>query len=194
MLLTARGTRSTLILLPDPQRWQLGFWSFCILFKLSQRCMHAVVFSPCHFLGCWGRNLSRGKHCSKRSQAPGLSLTPFHCYAMRLSQLSYDSGYMGGLHFHYGNRGTLRLRVVWHICWWPLWWLRTESELEPRPPNFLSWVCFISASFSSDSSSFEVHSLSLEGAVQAQLTTLGWENVCSDGGKAWAPASLKEQG
>ena len=42
----------TLILLPAPQKWQLGFWSFCILLfiNLPQPCMHTVISSPLEFL------------------------------------------------------------------------------------------------------------------------------------------------
>ena len=32
---------------PTPQKWQLGFWSFCILlFIMPQQCMQAVIFNP----------------------------------------------------------------------------------------------------------------------------------------------------
>ena len=80
VVLSARGLRRTLLLLPAPQKWQLGFWSFCILlFIICPKCACTQLFLvPYIFFVfcCLRRRLSRCKHCSKGSQVPGFRSQP----------------------------------------------------------------------------------------------------------------------
>lgn len=47
VVLCAQCMHSTLNLLPAPQKYHLGFWSFYILFIICPHlCMHAVIFNP----------------------------------------------------------------------------------------------------------------------------------------------------
>ena len=66
--------RRTLLLLGVPQKWQLGFLSFCILLFITcpnLTCMQLfLVLSSFFVFYCWSRHLSRCKHCSKGSQVP----------------------------------------------------------------------------------------------------------------------------
>ena len=79
---SAGGTCSTLLLLPALQKWQLGFWSFRILFSvICTYCACTQLFSlPYRFFifYCLRKRLSWGKHCSKGSQVPGPSLYQCH--------------------------------------------------------------------------------------------------------------------
>ena len=69
----------TLFLLPPLQKWQLGFWSFCILLSIicpNCACMQLFLVPHSFFVFCCLRRcLSRCKHCSKVSQVPGPSLS-----------------------------------------------------------------------------------------------------------------------
>ena len=83
----------TLILLPAPQKWQLGFWSLCIwLFMIRPNCACTQLFLvPYSFFVfcCWRRRLSRCKHYSKGSQVPAC-LTQI--YELEISLLKVQSG------------------------------------------------------------------------------------------------------
>lgn len=65
---------NTVLLLPAPQKWQLGFIPCSLSFIICphmQTC--AVIFRPfCSFFAfrCWRKRLFRCKHCNKGSQVP----------------------------------------------------------------------------------------------------------------------------
>ena len=51
VVLSAGGRRSPLLLLLTLQKWQLGFWSFCILSRICPDCSFTVIFDPLEILG-----------------------------------------------------------------------------------------------------------------------------------------------
>ena len=75
-------------LLPTPQKWQLGFWSFCILFIICPNgaCTQLFLVPYRFFVFCCSRRrLSRWKHCSKGSQVPACLLSIRHGLGNRWS-------------------------------------------------------------------------------------------------------------
>ena len=61
------------VLLPAFQKWQLGFWSFCVLSIIHPNCTYTLLFLlPYSFFVfcCSRRHLSRCKHCKKGPQVP----------------------------------------------------------------------------------------------------------------------------
>ena len=79
-----------LLLLPALQKWQMGFWSFCILLSIicpNCACIHLILVPYSFFEFCCSRRrLSSCKHCSKGSQFPACltlfllkSLPPLLC-------------------------------------------------------------------------------------------------------------------
>ena len=73
VVVSAGGRPSTLLLVL--QKWQLVFWSFCILLSIScPNCNCWRLFLvPCYFFVfyCSRRCFSRCKRCSKGTQVPG---------------------------------------------------------------------------------------------------------------------------
>ena len=75
VVLSAGGRPRTLFLLLVLQKWQLVFWSFCILLSIScPNCPCRQLFLvPCYFFVfyCSRRRFSRCKHCPNGTQVPG---------------------------------------------------------------------------------------------------------------------------
>lgn len=65
---------STLLLLLEPQKWQLGFGRFCTsFFIICPGCTCRQLFSACYgffVFCCWSSHLPRCKHCSTGSWVP----------------------------------------------------------------------------------------------------------------------------
>lgn len=71
---------STLLLLQTPQKWQSGFWSFCIWFIICScpkcACVQLFLVLYSFFAFCCSRCFSRCKHWSKGSQVPASPILP----------------------------------------------------------------------------------------------------------------------